>query len=174
MTTYVTPKRRRMIAPQYMQPRKPVLDEPLEAESKQRTFAVPSPVTVQRAVLTPEFDQVSAPTTAAESVNATDGGASSPVYYAELAGVQSVADQPAQFVAEAVDAAESPAVESEQAPTRKRRKLSIFQQLIVILLEIVVVMILATVYLYITGRIDLPPVVVDGIEKGLSLLPFLQ
>ena len=99
---------------------------------------------------------------------------SSTVYYAELAGLQNVAQQPAQFVAEPAGAAAAPAVENEPEPARKRRKLSVFQQLIVILIEIVVVMILATVYLYITGRIDLPPVVMETIEKGLSLIPFIQ
>ena len=175
MTTYVTPKRRRMIAPQYMQPRKPVLDEPLEAASKQQNFAVPTRATVRREPVKPAVEQVSAPTPAVEPTSGVDAPTSSTVYYAELASLQNVAQQPAQFVAEPAGASAAAAVESEPEPSaRKRRKLSVFQQLIVILIEIVVVMILATVYLYITGRIDLPPVVMETIEKGLSLIPFIQ
>jgi hypothetical protein len=164
-----------MIAPQYMQPRKPVLDEPLETESKRQNFAVQTQATVRRDPVEPVVEQVSVPTPVAEPAVEPVAPANNTVYYAELAGQQNVAEQPAQFVAEPASTAAAPAVESEPEPSaRKRRKLSVFQQLIVILIEIVVVMILATVYLYITGRIDLPPVVMETIEKGLSLIPFIQ
>jgi hypothetical protein len=163
-----------MIAPQYMQPRKPVLDEPLDLDSGQRTIDMPGRATVQRDPVQPPVTQVTAPTPAVEPVVQPVAPANSTVYYAELAGQQNVAEQPAQFVAEPAGTAAAPAVESEPEPARKRRKLSVFQQLIVIMIEIVVVMLLATVYLYITGRIDLPPVVMETIEKGLSLIPFIQ
>jgi hypothetical protein len=163
-----------MIAPQYMQPRKPVLDEPLETESKRQTVAMPVQAAVRRDPVQPAATQVAAPPPASESLVQPVVPASNTVYYAELAGQQNVAEQPAQFVAEPAGTAAAPAVESEPEPARKRRKLSVFQQLIVILIEIVVVMILATVYLYITGRIGLPPVVMETIEKGLSLIPFIQ
>ena len=158
----------RMIAPKYMQPRKPVLDEPLDIDRGRQTIAMP---TRQAAAPTPEpvrvqVEAVPAPVT--EPVLTVEAPARDTVYYAELVGEQSVAEQPAQFVAEPVAAAEP---ESEPAPERKRRKMTKFQQLIIFLLEVVVVLVLATVYLYITGRIDLPPVVMEVIEKGLSLIP---
>lgn len=174
MSAYVTTNRRgRMIAPQYMQPRKPVLDEPLDLESSQRSVVMPAQTAGQAQPAQPQAVMQTAQTQVEAPVVLGDAPEGSTVYYAELAGQQDVAEQPAQFVAEAAETPEAPAVESAPAK-RKRRKLSVFQQLIVILLEIVVVMILATVYLYITGRIDLPPVVIDVIEKGLSVIPFIR
>ena len=176
MSAFVpTSPKRRMIAPNYMQPRKPVLDAPLDQESAPRTVTMPAQPVIQRAPVTAAVSQDTAPVQVEAPVTMGTAPADSTVYYAELAGQQSVADQPAQFVAEAVvEAAAEPAVESAPAPAGQRRKLSVFQQLIVILLEVALVMTLATVYLYVTGRIDLPVEVTDLIEKGLALIPWIQ
>ena len=172
MSAFVTSSpKRRMIAPNYMQPRKPVLDAPLDPEGSQRSVVMPAQAAVRRSALAPDLSKDTAPILVSEPILADDAPADSTVYYAELAGQQSVAEQPAQFVAEAAGETVSG---GQAAPARKRRKMSVFQQLIVVLLEVAVVMVLATVYLYITGRIDLPPVVVDGIEKGLSLIPWIK
>lgn len=170
MSEYVAINRSgRMTAPRYMQPRKPVLDEPLDIDRGRRTVAMP---THQAVIPTPVVAQVqveTAPVLVEEPVLAVDIPTKDNVYYAELAGQQNVAAQPAQFVGEIVEAAEA-----EVVPERKRRKLSTFQQWIVILLEVAVVLILATVYLYITDRIDLPEVVLNTMEKGLSLISAIK
>ncbi|MBG0788164.1 MAG: hypothetical protein H0S79_24010 [Anaerolineaceae bacterium] len=172
MSEYVAMNRSgRMTAPRYMQPRKPVLDEPLDIDRGRRTVTMP---THQAVIPTPVVAQVqveTAPVLVDEPVLAVDIPTKDNVYYAELAGQQTVAAQPAQFVGETVEPAE---VESVAAPERKRRKLSTFQQIIVILLEVVVALVLATVYLYITGRIDLPEVVLDTIAKGLGLISVIK
>ena len=172
MSEYVAATRSgRITAPKYMQPRKPVLDEPLEIDRGRHTIAMP---TRRHATPTLEPAKVQVepvPVLVAEPVLRVDMPAKDNVYYAELASQQSVAEQPAQFVTEPVEVVET---ESEAAPERKRRKMTQFQQLIIFLLEVVVVLILATVYLYITGRIDLPQVVLDVIEKGLSLIPAVK
>ena len=170
MSEYAAVTRRgRITAPKYMQPRKPVLDEPLDIDRGRHTIAMP---TRQPVMPMPEPTKVqveAVPVLVEEPVLKIDVPAKDNVYYAELAGRQNVAEQPAQFVTEPVAVAES---ESATAPARKRRKLTKFQQLIIILLEIAVALVLATVYLYIIGRIELPEVVLDVIEKGISLIPW--
>jgi hypothetical protein len=149
----------------------------LDQESDLRRVATPAQPVIQRTPVVTAVSQDTAPVQVAAPVALGHAPADNTVYYAELAGQQSVADQPAQFVAEAapaVEAAADPAVESAPAPRRQRRKLSVFQQLIVILLEVALVMALATVYLYITGRIDLPVEVTDVIEKGLNMIPWIK
>lgn len=172
MSEYVPANRSgRITAPKYMQPRKPVLDEPLDIDHGRHTITMPTHQVVDPTPVVAQFQIETAPALVEEPVIAVDIPPKDNVYYAELAGQQSVAEQPAQFIAESVEAAEP---EAEAAPVRKRRKLTKFQQLIIFLLEIVVVLILATVYLYITDRIDLPEVVLDTIEKGLSLVPAIK
>ena len=172
MSEYVAMNRSgRMTAPGYMQPRKPVLDEPLDIDRGRRTVAMPTHQAVIPTPVVPQVQVETAPVLVEEPILAVDTPANDNVYYAELVGQQSVAAQPAQFVGETIEVAEA---EVEAVPERKRRKLSTFQQWIVILLEVAVVLILATVYLYITDRIDMPEVVLNTIEKGLSLISAIK
>ena len=164
----------RMTAPKYMQPRKPVLDEPLDIDRGRHSIAMPSRRPATPSAVVTQVQTKTAPVIVAEPVLSVEAPARDNIYYAELAGQQNVAAQPAQFVGEAVEATEAAETVSEAAPEKKRRKLSTFQQMIVILLEVVVAMILATVYLYITGRIDLPEVVLNTIEKALSLVSAIK
>jgi len=175
MSEYVPANRSgRMTAPKYMQPRKPVLDEPLDLDRGRHSVVMPThQVVAPKPTVTP-VPMKTAPVMIEEPVLAVEMPKRDNVYYAELAGQQNVAAQPAQFVGEPVEAADVADTVDEAAPEKKRRKLSVFQQLIVILLEVAVALILATVYLYITGRIDLPEVVLDTIEKGLSLIPVIK
>ncbi|QRN82317.1 hypothetical protein JR338_07665 [Chloroflexota bacterium] len=172
MSEYVAINRSgRMTAPRYMQPRKPVLDEPLDIDCGRQTVAMPTHQTVIPTPVVAQVQVETAPVLVEEPILAVNTPAKDNIYYAELAAQQNVAAQPAQFVGETVEVDE---VEVEAAPERKRRKLTTFQQWIVILLEVAVVLILATVYLYITDRIDMPEVVLDTIEKGLSLISAIK
>jgi len=172
MSEFVAVNRRgRITAPKYMQPRKPVMDEPLDINSGRHTIAMPTHQVVAPLPTIAQVNMDTVPVMIEEPVLTVEVPASDNVYYAELASQQNVAAQPAQFVGEPVEAVEAA---SEVTPGQKRRKLSIFQQMIVILVEVAVALVLATVYLYITDRIELPEVVLNTIEKGLSLIPMIK
>jgi uncharacterized membrane protein len=54
-------------------------------------------------------------------------------------------------------------------PSGKRR-LSAFQSLIIVLLVVFVILVLAMVFLYASGMIELPPAMMNVIDKGLELV----
>ncbi len=158
-----------LIAPGFMRPRQPVLDEPLEfgvdrpksetLEIAEHTdpaaaFVIPNTVTTTEYVEEPPV---------MEEVQEEN------LIYAEISAEQVLAQssftvqaEPAEFVAEAIQ-------ENDPEPAN-HRKMTGFQRFILFLLVVMVMLVLATVFLYVTGRIELPNSVIVVIEKGLKLI----
>ncbi len=168
-------KQIRMNAPTYMRPQRPVLDEPLDIDAGKRVVLQPTrtdthkEMEVQSTVVTIETPVVGAESAAevepevVETVISTDV----PVYDEAVTVLPQETPAAAGTETEAVSEPK-PEAEAENKPRRKQ--MTVFQQFIVFLLLLVVAGLLATVYLYTKGWIELPTAVLDMIEKGLSLI----
>lgn len=190
----VEPKRPKN-APSYMQPQRPVLDEPLEPDGTKRhsggldqTEEVIFSAPANQAVI------VTAPANGSEP----DVDAPAEDVRAEAVTLDSVIADPANAEPEIADpdttedgapiAGNDPVAESLMAnpddvqalleqlqsvdlaePAGKRR-LSPFQGLIIALLVVLVILLLAMVFLYVSGLIELPPMMTQVIDKGLELV----
>ena len=158
----ISDKQIRMNAPTYMRPQRSVLDEPLDIDAGKRITAQPRAKEIVEEIPTP------VPAVTAET----------PV---ETATVVETAPDPVEVLVESIpempaeaQPAPEPVVEQATEPeidTKPRRKqMTVFQQVIVLLLLLVIAAFLATVLLYTNGWIELPVVVLNVIEKGLSLI----
>jgi hypothetical protein len=160
--------KRPLNAPGFMRPRQTVLDEPLEFGVERHTPVIPQPAFQAAPVelVTPVTDtepepSVELPVDAQDSQN--EG-----LIFADMSAEEVLAQtssgeqtQPAEFVAETT---------VEETQSKPNRKLSGFQRFILFLLVVFVMLTLATVFLYVTGRIELPDTVIVVIEKGLKLI----
>jgi hypothetical protein len=167
----------RLTAPTYMRPRRSVLDDPLDIDAGKRVVLPPAAPELSK-----EMD-----------IDSNPAAQETPV-------ITDVTPDLAAVVSEPLPSAESPVDEVGQTPTEeapipdvaftqnpepvdapapdavvenpsKRKGMSVFQQFIVLLLLLVVAAFLMTIYLYTNGWIELPAVVLNLVEKGLSLIP---
>ncbi len=189
-TTATTPKRP-LTAPSFMRPQHPVLDEPLEPDGTKRHSGgldqaeeVPAAVPVNQAVIVNEPALGSEPEvdTPEEEINAEAAPVGVMPAEPEIAKPETVeTEEPAADAAE--PAADPPAANPEDvqalleqlhsaalAEPAGKRRLSPFQGLILALLAVLVLLVLAMVFLYISGMIQLPPVMMNMIDKGLELV----
>lgn len=169
----------RLNAPTYMRPQHPVLDAPLDinfgkrvAPPKEQThfekedvddpkaFSAQPPLAEGLPVAKMNVDVAEATSLTEESIVATVGSVT-PVQDNSISVVENEPE---------VETALEPAEEIQTSEKPKRKGMNVFQQWIVFLLLLLVTSILATIYLYTHGWIELPPVVLEAIEKGLSLI----
>jgi hypothetical protein len=168
-------KQIRMNAPTYMRPQHPVLDEPLDIDAGKRAVLQPARMSTQ-----PEMEVRSTVVTAETPVAMTDMAAAveSEVVEAVPAADVPVLDEAVSTLPQETPATTGPEVEvaSEPAPEAeadskpRRKQMTVFQQILVFLLLLVVAAFLATIYLYTKGWIELPTAVLNVVEKGLSLI----
>lgn len=168
-----TEKQVRLSAPTYMRPKQTVLDAPLDIDAGKRVVSPPVNHETRK-----EFDDLAAPepqagpkdvlaevqVKAAETVTAVEELVVEEVVSGAVQETQAAVIEDAQ---EPVTTAEE---EVETENQTRRKGMSVFQQFIVLLLLLVVALFLATIYLYTNGWIELPEVVLNLVDKGLSLL----
>lgn len=174
----------RLNAPTYMRPQRPVLEYPLDLDRGKRGVAPPtapragvveasenfvtSPIRLTEASL---VEAATPPVTAPEvetSVAAPEIPLAEDITPLETAA--ETAEPISETLVETEPSAE-PASEATEEAQPRRKGMSIFQQVIVFLLLLMVTMVLGTVYLYIQGWVELPPSVLEIVEKGLNLIP---
>jgi hypothetical protein len=160
---------RPMNAPGFMRPRQTVLDEPLEFGVTRHTPVTPEPA------FQSEPDVMAAPETAVEPDQVDhpavieEGDQNEDLIYADMTAEEVLTQSSFEVQAEPAEFAADAATEAEPQPA-SRRKLTGFQRFILFLLVVFVMLTLATVFLYVTGRIELPDTVIVVIEKGLKLI----
>lgn len=153
------------IAPSFMRPQRPALDEPLDIERDQKTVPAPfaqSPAPQSRA---PQ-PQPTAEAWASSAVDFAIGEAALEVEERSTASSQATVGPAGEAPPVATTA---PEVDSDPpvAPQVKQR-LTPLQRLIVALLIIVVLLLVAIIYLTLTGQIALRPEVMPTLEGWLS------
>ncbi|MCB2210354.1 hypothetical protein KQH62_05615 [bacterium] len=189
--------KRPLNAPSFMRPRRPVLDEPLELDGTKRhagaldaTDEAPVAAPVNQAVIVeppvvepdpepierepePVEDNLPAEPIVAEP----EPVAPEPVAPEPVAPEQAAEEAPvvgADPITEALTAdpeeLQTLLDQLKKSDLRGKRKLSPFQSLIIVLLVVLVILVLAMVFLYTSGVIELPPVMMDVIDKGLDLV----
>jgi hypothetical protein len=179
--------KRPLNAPSFMRPRRPVLDEPLELDGTKRhagainsTDEVPVSVPANQAVILnppvveaePEVEDIN------DGVIPDEASTETVIAEPETAEPEPIAEEVPVVEADPVMDALTADPEDLQvlldqlkaSDLTGKRRLSPFQSLIVVLLVVLVILVLAMVFLYAAGMIQLPPVMMNVIDKGLELV----
>ena len=170
-----TDKQIRMNAPTYMRPQRSVLDEPLDIDGGKHVVAQPAKAEAYKTVATePTEVTLEVPPVMVEPPATIEPETVEAVPPTNVSAVEETAPVQSQEVQTAVEPeAETPVEQttiSEPVKEPRRKQMTVFQQMIVFLLLLVVAASLATVLLYTKGWIELPPAVLEVVEKGLALI----
>ncbi len=158
-----------------MRPQHPVLDEPLDIDAGKRVVLQPARMNPHKEMEIPfsmfaaETPVVLADMTAAEESEVVEVVPSVDAPVLDEAVSTLPQETPATTGTEA-EVASEPAPEAEADSKPRRKQMTVFQQILVFLLLLVVATFLATIYLYTKGWIELPTAVINVVEKGLSLI----
>ena len=171
-----TDKRDRMNAPTYMRPQRSVLDEPLDIDAGKRVVLQPTAPDMLKETRT-ETTVIAAETPVVVADLAAELEVDEIIASEDVPVVDETAPVSAEdLLSSVVEAAQEPEITDEQAQETeveekpRRKGMTVFQQFIVLMLLLVVAALLTTIYLYTNGWIELPPAVLNLIEKGLSLI----
>lgn len=169
METKTSEINRPMNAPGYMRPRQTVLDEPLDLRADRHKVQTPAEIPFEP-VTTFVTPSPAAGTEFFEEPSDPEGGLrDEDLVYADMTAEEILGQSSLEVQAEPAEFAADAAPEEDSKPAR-HKKMTGFQRLILFLLVVFVLLVLATVFLYVTGRIVLPDSVIIVIEKGLKLI----
>ena len=173
-----TDRKVRLSAPTYMRPQRPVLDSPLDIDAGKRVVEQPAVMDMPKTVEVDSSAVFNKKSSVAMDVAPQLAvGVEETLTSENLPIVDEVVPDPAEDMPIPEAASEEdlsagneeiPEAGVEEQPRRKG--MTVFQQFIVLLLLLVVAAFLATLYLYTNGWIELPPLILDWVEKGLSLI----
>jgi hypothetical protein len=171
-----------LIAPSFMHPRTPVLDEPLDIDGHYKKDSGPVVVEEKQDLPVEEIQSISEPI---EEGLVFPEAVLEPVLQEPLMP-EALGTDPEPSISMPEDPVDddgpdeeievSPLEEAQRQPQNESApRMTPLQRFIVALLIVLVVLLFATVFLYITSRVTLPPAVVETLESWfdavLSILP---